>query len=51
VELPDITKDKRLKNANSYLEMKYNLLLSYCSYISFYLMLRLEGKSSEHPVI
>lgn len=36
----------------TYLEMKYNLLLSYCTYLSFYLLLKVEGKSIEdHPVI
>lgn len=35
--------------------MKHNLLLSYCTYLSFYLLLKSEGKTSstirEHPVI
>lgn len=36
----------------SYLEMKYNLLMSYCTFLSFYLLMKLEGKSVEgHPVI
>ena len=36
----------------SYLEMKYNLLMSYCTFLSFYLLLKLEGKPVEgHPVI
>ena len=36
----------------SYLEMKYNLMLSYCSFLTFYLLLKLEGKTVEnHPVI
>lgn len=36
----------------SYLEMKYNLLMSYCTFLSFYLLLKLEGKQVEgHPVI
>lgn len=36
----------------SYLEMKYNLLMSYCTFLSFYLLLKLEGRQVEgHPVI
>lgn len=36
----------------SYLEMKYNLLMSYCTFLSFYLLLKLDGKKVEgHPVI
>ena len=36
----------------SYLEMKYNLLMSYCTFLSFYLLLKVEGKPIEnHPVI
>ena len=36
----------------SYLEMKYNLLMSYCTFLSFYLLLKVEGKAVEdHPVI
>lgn len=36
----------------SFLEMKYNLMLSYCSLISFYILLKLEGKDvSGHPVV
>jgi hypothetical protein len=36
----------------TYLEMKYNLLISYCTFLSFYLLLKVEGKSVEdHPVI
>jgi len=37
---------------SSYLEMKYHLLMSYCTDIVFYLLLKSEGKSvKEHPVI
>jgi hypothetical protein len=40
------------KNGMSYLEMKYNLMLSYCSFLSYYLLLKLEGKSvHNHPVV
>ncbi len=36
----------------SFLEMKYHLLLSYCSNISFYLLLKSKGESvKDHPVI
>eukprot|EP01103_Thecamoeba_quadrilineata_P006842 TRINITY_DN1657_c0_g1_i1.p1 TRINITY_DN1657_c0_g1~~TRINITY_DN1657_c0_g1_i1.p1 ORF type:complete len:662 (-),score=207.24 TRINITY_DN1657_c0_g1_i1:79-2064(-) len=36
----------------SYLELKYHLMLSYCINISFYLLLKSEGKSvKDHPVI
>ena len=40
------------KHGLSYLEMKYNLLLSYCSFLSLLILLKLEGTSiSHHPVI
>ena len=36
----------------SYLEMKYSLLMSYCTFLAFYLLLKVEGKPVEnHPVI
>jgi len=36
----------------SYLELKYHLMLNYCSNISFYLLLKAEGCSvKDHPVI
>jgi hypothetical protein len=36
----------------SYLEMKYNLMMSYCTFLAFYLLLKVEGKKvEEHPVI
>ncbi len=36
----------------SYLEMKYNLMISYCSFLSFFLLLKVEGKDVKaHPVI
>jgi hypothetical protein len=36
----------------SYIEMKYNLLMSYCTFLSFYLLMKLEGKKVEgHPVV
>ena len=40
------------KHGMSYLEMKYNLMLSYCSFLTYYLLLKLEGAQVEnHPVI
>lgn len=40
------------KNAINYLEMKHNLLLSYCTFLSFYLLLKIDGTPvKEHPVI
>ena len=45
-------KELNFKHGMTYLEMKYNLLLSYCTFLSFYLLLKLEGKSvTDHPVI
>lgn len=36
----------------SYMEMKYNLMMSYCTYLSFYLLMKLDGKSvQQHPVL
>ena len=36
----------------SYLEMKYNLQMSYCTFLAFYLLLKVEGKAVEgHPVV
>ena len=36
----------------SYLEMKYNLLMSYCTFLAFYLLMKVEGRKVEgHPVI
>lgn len=36
----------------SYLEMKYNLMISYCSFLTFFLLLKIEGKDvKSHPVI
>lgn len=36
----------------SYLEMKYNLLASYCQFLSVFILLKLEGKSvATHPVV
>ena len=40
------------KNGMTYLEMKYNLLLSYCTFLAFYLLLKVEGQQvKDHPVI
>jgi U3 small nucleolar RNA-associated protein 3 len=36
----------------SYLEMKYNLMISYCTFLSYYVLLKLDGKDvSKHPVL
>lgn len=36
----------------TYLEMKYNLLLSYCTFLAFYLLLKIEGREVKgHPVV
>jgi len=36
----------------SYLEMKYNLMMSYCTFLAFYLLLKVEGKNVDgHPVV
>lgn len=44
--------DIETKHGMTYLEMKYNLLLSYCTFLSFYLLMKVEGKSvKDHPVI
>ena len=41
-----------IKDGMSFLEMKYNLMLTYCSTISFYILLKLEGKDVKgHPVV
>jgi Sas10/Utp3/C1D family len=46
------SKQIETKHGMTYLEMKYNLLLSYCSFLSFYLLMKIEGKSvKDHPVI
>ena len=43
---------KSTASGMSYLEMKYNLLMSYCTFLSFYLLLKIEGKPVDnHPVI
>lgn len=40
------------KNIKQFLEMKQNLLTSYCTFISFYLLMKVEGKATDkHPVI
>eukprot|EP00347_Sterkiella_histriomuscorum_P015215 403357875 len=41
------------KHGMTYLEMKYNLLSSYCQFLSFYLLLKLEGNQDieSHPVV
>lgn len=40
------------KNCEKFLSMKHKLLLSYCSYIAFYLLMKLEGHPTDnHPVV
>lgn len=40
------------KHGMTYLEMKYNLLLSYCQFLSFFIVLKMEGRPvKDHPVI
>ncbi len=35
-----------------YIELKFNLLMSYCMSLSFYILLNIQGKSvKDHPVI
>jgi hypothetical protein len=40
------------KQGRSYLEMKLNLTLSYCTFLTYYLLLKVEGQSNtvSHPV-
>ena len=36
----------------SYLEMKHSLMMSYCTFLSFYLLMKEEGKDvTDHPVL
>jgi hypothetical protein len=37
----------------SYLEMKYNLMLNYCQFLSVYLLMKMESRDDigDHPVI
>ena len=51
--------DHALKQANrplaAFVDLKYNLLLSYATYLTFYLLLRVEGATNDmvrdHPVL
>jgi len=42
-----------MAGGSSYLEMKYNLMISYCQFLSFYLLLKIEGAANidKHPVV
>lgn len=48
-------KQEKYQRLVSFLGMKYNLLQQYCTYLSFYLLLKADGKSTEwlkeHPVL
>lgn len=47
-----VTNPIETEGGMSYLEMKYQLMLQYCQFLSVYLLLKLEGKSVVgHPVI
>ncbi|CDW81145.1 UNKNOWN [Stylonychia lemnae] len=40
------------KNTLTYIEMRHNLLLSYCTFLSFYLLLKVDSKPVQnHPVL
>jgi U3 small nucleolar RNA-associated protein 3 len=40
------------KEGQKYIELKFNLLMSYCMSLSFYILLNIQGKSvKDHPVI
>lgn len=46
-----LASNPQYKKLKSYIEMKKNLLLSYCTYLSFYLLMKLENKNTrDHPV-
>jgi len=51
----DIAKEhfkNEYKNTLTYIEMKHNLLLSYCTFLSFYLLLKVDNKPVQsHPVL
>jgi Sas10/Utp3/C1D family len=57
--LGPLKSDLKLKQANrplaAFVDLKYNLLLSYATYLTFYLLLRVEGVSNntvrDHPVL
>jgi hypothetical protein len=48
-------KEVEVREGMTYLEMKYNLMITYCQMISFYIYLKLDpetsGKVNGHPVI
>lgn len=57
--LQPLKADGKLKQVNkqlaAFVDLKYNLLLSYATYLTFYLLLRVEGASNDivrdHPVL
>ena len=39
-------------NGHSYLEVKYNLMMSYCSYLTYFMLLKVEGAEVKgHPCV
>ncbi len=57
-QLKPLLADPQLKRENrplaTFVELKYNLLLSYCQYITFYLLMRQQATSEQvrdHPVL
>lgn len=39
-------------NGHSYLEVKYNLMMSYCSYLTYFMLLKAEGAEVKgHPCV
>ncbi|QDZ21457.1 Sas10 domain-containing protein [Chloropicon primus] len=50
--IADALSTVKAKEGLSFIEAKYTLMLSYCSHIVFYLLMKCEGKSvSKHPLL